>query len=143
MELASMLADERFSDKPRCVDPVLAAYLRAFNDRLGHADRQRLVPYAARAVGTRGGRARRRRRLDMALAFSGLDSHLAARARIGLVIGLRWGLRLEHGAAEYAARCAIADDRVEAGFALIDHLIGGDAPSVPAPVPEPVPAGRS
>ena len=53
MELASMLAGERFTDKPRCVDPVLAAFLRAFNDRLDHFDRQRLLPYASRAVGTR------------------------------------------------------------------------------------------
>jgi hypothetical protein len=140
LELASMLAGERFTDKPRCVDPVLAAYLRAFNDRLGHADRQRLFPYAARAVGTRQGRRARRRRLDMCLAFAGLDSHVVARARIGLLIGLRWGLRLERGAAEYAARRAIADDRVDAGFALIDHLIGGDAPAVPAPAPALLPA---
>jgi hypothetical protein len=124
-----MLAGEEFSDHPRCVDPVLAAYLRAFNDRLDHADRQRLYPYASRAVGTRAGRARRRERLDACLAFTGLRSHLLARIRIGLAVGLRWGLHLRQGAGEYAARCAIAEERVDAGFALIDQLIGDGGPA--------------
>ena len=138
MELASMLAGERFSDRPRCVDPVLAAYLRAFNDRLDHVDRQRLLPYASRAVGTRAGRGRRRERLELCLEFSGLRSHLLARLRFGFLLGARWALRLECGAAEHAARTAIAEDRVEAGFALLDSLIGG---SEPAPLPGPVVRG--
>jgi hypothetical protein len=138
MELASMLAGERFTDKPRCVDPVLAAYLRAFNDRLGHRDRQRLMPYAARVVGTRAGRGRRRERMRMCLAFAGLRSPTLARLRFALVLGLRWGLRAEAGAAEHAARLAIAEDRVEAGFGLLEALIGG---SEPAPLPGPVVLG--
>ena len=133
-----MLAGERFSDQPRCVDPVLAAYMRAFNDRLGHRDRQRLVPYAARAVGTRAGRRRRRERMRLCLAFSGMRSTLLARVRIGLLLGLRWSLHLQAGAAEYAARQAIADDRVEAGFRLLEELIGG---SEPAPLAGPVVLG--
>ena len=124
-----MLAGERFSDEPRCVDPVLAAYLRAFNDRLGHRDRQRLMPYAARAVGTRAGRRRRRERARLCLAFANLQSTLLARVWIGVRLGLRWSLRWETGAAEHAARVAIADDRVEAGFRLLDDLIGGSEPS--------------
>ena len=124
-----MLAGERFSDRPRCVDPVLAAYMRAFNDRLDHRDRQRLLPYAARAVGTRAGLRRRRERARLCLAFAHLRSPLLARAWIGLRIGLRWGLRLQVGAAEHAARVAIAEDRVEAGFRLLDELIGGSEPS--------------
>jgi hypothetical protein len=127
MELASMLAGEAFSDDPRCVDPVIAAYMRSFNDRLGHADRQRLIPYAARAVGTRTTRAERRRRLDACLAFAGLRSHALARVRIALLVGLRWSVRLKRGAPEYAARRAIADDRTGEGFALIDQLLGEEA----------------
>ena len=125
-----MLAGERFSDRPRCVDPVLAAYLRAFNDRLGHRDRQRLVPYAARVVGTRAGRRRRRERMRLCLEFAGIPSWFTARCRIALLLGARSGLRLESGAAEYAARVAIAGDRVEAGFRLLDELIG-DSESAP------------
>src|ERR687896_348334 len=32
MELSSMLAGEAFSDRPRCVDPVIAGFLRTYND---------------------------------------------------------------------------------------------------------------
>ena len=124
-----MLAGERFSDNPRCVDPVLAAFMRAFNDRLSHRDRQRLLPYAARAVGTRGGRRRRRERARLCLTFANLDSPLLARVWIGLRLGLRWSLRWETGAAEHAARVAIAEDRVDAGFRLLDEMIGGSEPS--------------
>lgn len=124
-----MLAGERFSDSPRCVDPVIAAYLRAFNDRLSHRDRQRLVPYAARVVGTRAGRRRRRERMRLCLAFAGLRSHQLARARFALTLGMRWAPRLQAGSAEYAARVAIGDDRVEEGFKLLDELIGGSEPA--------------
>lgn len=124
-----MLAGERFSDRPRCVDPVLAAYMRAFNDRLGHRDRQRLMPYAARAVGTRAGRRRSRERARLCLAFANLHATPLARVVIRLRLGLRWTLRLQTGSAEHAARVAIAEDRVEAGFRLLDELIGGSEPS--------------
>ena len=124
-----MLAGERFSDRPRCVDPVLAAFMRAFNDRLGHRDRQRLMPYAARAVGTRAGRRRSRERARLCLAFANLHSTPLARVVIGLRLGIQWTLRLQTGAAEHAARVAIAEDRIEAGFRLLDELIGGSEPS--------------
>ena len=32
MELASMLADEPFTDHPQCVCPVIASFLRSYND---------------------------------------------------------------------------------------------------------------
>ena len=47
MELASMLTGEPFSDHPSSVCPVIAARLRACNDRLADEERQRLVPIAA------------------------------------------------------------------------------------------------
>lgn len=62
MELASMLAGERFSDCPRAVCPVLAAYLRAYNDAVDDEPRQALYELAALAVGTRGTRHDRRAR---------------------------------------------------------------------------------
>jgi hypothetical protein len=52
MELASMLAGEPFGDHPRSVCPVIAAYLRSLNDMADNRRRQRLLPYAAAAVGT-------------------------------------------------------------------------------------------
>jgi hypothetical protein len=53
MELASMLAGEPFSDRPRCVDPVIAAFLRTYNDGIDDRRRQDLYPLAAEVVGTR------------------------------------------------------------------------------------------
>ena len=42
LELESMFAGEPFSDSPACVDPVLAAFGRVWNDALPDADRQQL-----------------------------------------------------------------------------------------------------
>jgi hypothetical protein len=57
MELASMRAREPFSDRPRTVCPVIAAFLRSYNDGLDDARRNDLCPFAATAVGTRRPRA--------------------------------------------------------------------------------------
>jgi hypothetical protein len=46
MEYTSVLAGERFSDSPRCTDPVLAAVARSVNDYTGDTARQRLAPLA-------------------------------------------------------------------------------------------------
>jgi hypothetical protein len=53
MELSSMLADEPFSDRPRCVDPVIAGFLRTYNDGIDDRRRQDLLPLASEVVGTR------------------------------------------------------------------------------------------
>ena len=53
MELASMLAGEPFSDRPRCVDPVIAGFLRTYNDGIDENRRQDLYPLASEVVGTR------------------------------------------------------------------------------------------
>ena len=56
VELASVIAGEPFSDHPRCVCKVIAAFLRSWNDRASHSARQRLLPYAERVVGSRAAR---------------------------------------------------------------------------------------
>jgi len=53
MELSSMLAGEPFSDRPRCVDPVIAGFLRTYNDGIDERRRQDLYPLASEVVGTR------------------------------------------------------------------------------------------
>lgn len=63
MELASMLAGEPFSDSPRAVCPVLAAFLRSYNDGVDDARRLSLYALAAMVVGTDGDRRTERRRL--------------------------------------------------------------------------------
>lgn len=52
MELASTLAGERFTDRPRAVCPTIAAFLRTYNDLVDDERRQDLYPYASSAVGT-------------------------------------------------------------------------------------------
>jgi hypothetical protein len=53
MELASMIAGEPFTDHPRSVCPVIASFLRAYNDAIDDRRRQDLYRFAALAVGTR------------------------------------------------------------------------------------------
>jgi hypothetical protein len=64
MELASMLAGERFTDRPRSVSPCIAAVLRGYNDGLDDERRQTLKRFAAATVGTAAGKdvERQRRR---------------------------------------------------------------------------------
>jgi len=52
MEWVSAFAGEPWSDNPACTSPVIAAYVRGLNDEMGDAERQRLVPYIPRLVGT-------------------------------------------------------------------------------------------
>lgn len=54
VELASMLSGEPFSDQPASVCPVIASFLRAYNDSVGDSRRQDLYAYAARVVDSRG-----------------------------------------------------------------------------------------
>jgi hypothetical protein len=68
MELASILAGERFSDRPKSVCPLIGAILRTFNDHIGDERRQDLYRFAAQAVGTRGDFALQRERAEVALA---------------------------------------------------------------------------
>src|SRR5438309_903462 len=56
MELASMLADEPFSDHPASVCPVIASLLRRYNDSVDERRRQDLKHLAARVIGSRADR---------------------------------------------------------------------------------------
>jgi hypothetical protein len=140
VELASVLAGEKFSDHPRCVCEVIAGFLRSWNDRAGHFNRQRLVPYASRVVGSRAGREQTRIRRDICLSWAGALPHggafrrflsrLAMRVRIALAIGIGPAVRLDQGAGEYAARIAFARNDPDVGFALLDELLAvGDEPA--------------
>ena len=52
MELASMLAGEPFSDRPKSVCPVIAAFLRGYNDALPDRERDELYRFAAMVIGS-------------------------------------------------------------------------------------------
>ena len=71
MELASMLAGEPFSDRPRTVCPVIAGFLRRYNDRLPDGEEDELYAYASLAVGTSTSRSARRERARRLLEWAG------------------------------------------------------------------------
>jgi hypothetical protein len=70
MELASMLAEEPFSDRSGAVSPVIGAFLRTYNDGLDDERRQDLYPIASLVVGTAGGRRVEDERADRCLRFA-------------------------------------------------------------------------
>ena len=129
MELASMLAHERFTDRPRCACPVIGAFLRGYNDTVDDRTRQALFPFAAAVVGTAGDDAVRTRRLERLVAelhtvagrrlvgrrrvpprLQGLDGELD-RAAADLARAL-WRQR-KHGGHERALK--LADDLLAIG----------------------------
>jgi hypothetical protein len=69
MELASMLAGERFTDRPSSVCPLVGAVVRAYNDALDGRRRKDLYRFASEAVGTRGDFSLQRVRTDLALDY--------------------------------------------------------------------------
>jgi hypothetical protein len=58
MEYVSVLAGERWSDRPGCTDPTLAAVARAINDEVSDDGRAGLAGRAADLVGRSGHRGR-------------------------------------------------------------------------------------
>jgi hypothetical protein len=73
MELASMLAGEPFGDHPRAVCPVIAGFLRRYNDQLPEGQQHELYAYASLAVGTSASRSARRERARRLLEWAGED----------------------------------------------------------------------
>ena|SRR5947209_2852381 len=86
MELASMIAGEPFTDRPRSVCPVIAGLLRPYNDVAGRRRRQDMLRCAADVVGTRTGVAVEALRLDHCLEV--LEEIEALRSR-----SLLWRVR--------------------------------------------------
>jgi hypothetical protein len=133
VELASLLAGEPFSDRPDCVDHVIGGYLRSLNDRVSHAERQRLLPYAERAVGTGTDRQLSKLRRELCMLRAGatpgagrlrrLGETLAMRLRIWMVIGGLEALRIDDGIGEYAARVVFARHGTEVAIGLLDRLL--------------------
>lgn len=80
MELASMLAGEEFSDRPRSVSPAIAGFLRSYNDLLDGRRRQDLYGLAAEVIGTAGDPAVELARADRLRAW-GEQRQLASRWR--------------------------------------------------------------
>lgn len=154
MELASMLAGEPFSDRPATVCPVIAGFMRAYNDRVDDERRQDLYRYASEVVGTRSTpdveQARERRCLDWAdemrrqrpraLRWMGRSSPTAVDRRLGLDAAGTYAARSirRHGDRTHAAALALVDELIAMGRRRADapRVARRDAPPV-------VPAARS
>lgn len=55
MEAVAYIAGELWTASPECVSPVIAAFLRGWNDSLDDETRQQLKPYIPRVIGTNTG----------------------------------------------------------------------------------------
>ena len=147
MELASMLADEPFSDHPPSVCPVIAAFLRVYNDAVDDDRRQELYGYASKVVGSRAGE-------DVTALRA---AHLAERTRqmrkarrrwplgVGFLVGVWWTPGFTPDASfavsEFVQR---GKDGHRAALALVDELLAignesgygavANAVSVPCPI---------
>jgi len=83
IELASMLAGERFSDHPQAVCPVLAGFLRAYNDLMPEQQLGELYPCAAVVVGTASSASVRRQRARRLLTWAGRPARSSLVLRVG------------------------------------------------------------
>ena len=101
MELASMLAHEPFSDRPETSSPVIAAFLRTYNDGLDDEQRQDLYPLAALIVGSAGSRALEDARASRCLAFAERLGRRLPRGRAAM------GLATPEASGTWAAHAAL------------------------------------
>jgi hypothetical protein len=145
MELASMLAGEPFGDHPASVCPVIAAFLRSYNDHIDDGRRQELYRYAAHSVGTRADAGTEQVRAEMCLRWA-RESCDPPPVRVRILHRL---FRCQgpdvHGV--LAARAAVASDNKDvvhrSALRFLDELIavgcdrrrggdGGQAPGLKA-----------
>jgi len=142
-----MLAAEPFSDEPSCVCPVIAEFLRTYNDRVDDDRRQDLYGFAALAVCTRESPAVERRRANRCLEWwleQAAPRHRQLRRALWKLTpsSAMRDIEIAHRAARWAAA---SDDRHAAALALVEALVGSAPITVDAELPatphqEPIPA---
>jgi hypothetical protein len=124
MELASMLADEPFSDRARSISPTIGAVLRTYNDGLDDDRRQDLYQVAAAIVGTAARRSVERERINRCLAFAREHGATMPGRRAAL------GLATSEAAGALAAAAALHAGAHAELLALVDELVAlGGRPS--------------
>ncbi len=135
MELASLLAGERFSDHPASVCPVIGSVMRSYNDASNDVRRADLYPYAARILGTRSTLevSERRRERVIAWAREGRVTRRLPRWRAGS--GLPEACRKTAGAIAMGAIRHHNDRTHERVLALLDELIEIGRPPDPGAEP--------
>jgi hypothetical protein len=127
MEVASMLAGEPFSDEPRSVCPVIAEFLRTYNDQVDDERRQDLFAYAALVVGTRADVRTERRRADMCLEWwlaASSPRRLQLRRFLWMLppSSAARDIEIAHRTARWAAS---SPTRHEGALKLVEALAGG------------------
>lgn len=134
-----MLAGERFSDHPRAVSPVIAAFLRAYNDLVDDERRQDLYRFASDAVGTRAPRAVEAARA--AVCREWMATLTPPRRRPVAPIGITPGGRRIRQASAAAYTGAMTAKRHAQALLLVERLIalGRDDES---PLRDAAPAAR-
>jgi hypothetical protein len=125
MELASMIAGERFTDHPRSVCPAIASFLRAYNDLVPSSSRDELYPYAARVVGSRGSRRTARRRARLLMSWGDRDGEMRRPAWARRFETLTWTGSV---AAHHALRLPPGDRDAEVRRILEELLAIGAEP---------------
>ena len=122
MEAVAWLANEPHSDAPACTCPVIASFVRAINDTMPSEERQKLVAYLPRLIGTQVDTAAKVKRAELiALATIRTIVPIALRA-IGLndhadKLACFDGTLSAASAASDAASRAASDAASDASFA--------------------------
>lgn len=114
MELASLLAGERWSDHPSCTHPLLAQLARYVNDYTSDAGRQRLAPLIPSVVDRRGDH-RTAVTVSVAIASSAILDVPEESQRI-LAAGL---LRAEQQCADAGAELAATGQAARSALELV------------------------
>src|SRR5215217_1414771 len=133
MELASLLAGERFSDHPACTHPLLAALARQVNDHTSDAGRQRLADLIPSVIGLTGDDLHIDAQIALGSATMALPVVAANRQRVMAVSVLTCDRVLAEldgraaGALQEQSRRALAKAAQAAGWA--DQFTSGLRPS--------------
>jgi len=117
MELASMLADEPFSDRSPSISPTIGAFLRTYNDGVDDDGRQDLYSVAAAVVGTASRRSVERERINRCLLFAMCHGTGTRSPRASLA------LATPEPAGAWAAMTALESGAHVDALALIDELV--------------------
>jgi hypothetical protein len=133
MELASLLAGERWSDHPACTHPLLAAVARHVNDHTSDAGRQRLADLIPAVIGLTGEDLHIDARIALRSATMALPVVAAGRQRLLAVSVLACERVLADldgrapGSFQQHSRLALAEVPHAAGWA--DQFTSGVRPS--------------
>jgi hypothetical protein len=140
MELASMLADEPFSDHPTSVCPVIGSLLRAYNDSIDDDRRQDLYAFASKVVGSRASDEVHRARAGRLVAWTregtgGRLTRLRRRLEVSRSVPLDVH-RLEAAGTQAVRSIRRHSDQTHAQvLALIDELLAIDPGRGATPTP--------